>query len=50
MLRFRHRPFLQLYIGVNVHLGTFDGLMTEPECDYGSVDAVLEQLHRGAVA
>jgi hypothetical protein len=45
-----HRSFLQLDVGMNIHLSTFDGFVPEPESDHGAVYAILEQLHRGAVA
>jgi hypothetical protein len=37
-----HRSFLQLDIGMNIHLDAFDGLVPEPESDQGTVYAILE--------
>jgi len=36
-------------VGMHVDLRRFDRLMPEPECDHGLIDAILKQLHRGAV-
>ena len=48
-LGLRHRFFLHLDIGMDIHLSAFDGLMAQPERDHGAVHAVLEQLHGRAV-
>jgi antirestriction protein ArdC len=42
--------FLDPHVGVDVDLGGRDRLVSEPEGDYRLVDAMMEQVHRGAVA
>ena len=37
--------FFQFKIGVEIHLGGFNGFMTKPEGDHGAVHAVLKEVH-----
>ena len=39
------RCFLELHIGLQIDGSRFYRLVTEPECDYGTVDAVVKQVH-----
>ena len=43
------RAFLQLHVGMQVDLGCFGRLVTEPECDYGQVHSTSQQIHGGRV-
>jgi len=43
-------PLLQLQVGIEVDLRGLDRLVPEPEGDHGTIDAVLEQVHRRRVA
>src|SRR5437762_9172464 len=48
--RFSQRLLFKFKIGVKVSLGCFHRLVSEPQCDYRTVNAMLQQMHRGAVA
>ena len=43
------RLFFQIEIGVQIDIGGLDGLVAEPKRDNGTVDAVLQQVHRRGV-
>ena len=44
------RLFLHPHVGMDVDLGGLDVLVTKPERDHRWIDAVVEQVHRRAVA
>jgi len=46
----REGLFLHPHVGVDVDLGGRDRLVSEPEGDHCLIDAMIEQVHRGAVA
>ena len=42
---FGQRLFLEREIGIEVHLGRFDGFVAQPESDDGSIDARVQEFH-----
>jgi hypothetical protein len=48
-LELRQGGFLECKMGMQVGLGRFDRLMTEPQRDHGAIDPCLQQLHRSTV-
>jgi hypothetical protein len=48
--RFGECLFLQFDVGVKIYLRGVHGFMSEPHRDYRTVHAVLQKIHRGAVA
>jgi len=49
-LRFSKSLFFQFEVGVEVDLRGIHGLVPQPHRNYRPVHAVLEEVHRGAVA
>ena len=41
------RLFLETEVGMHIDLGGFNRFVSEPKCDHGLIDAVMEQLHGG---